>query len=599
MSRKEYFEDRRSRFKSESDEHETKLKGISYVRVVIIIMAVVLLVFFANERNGLLITVVAIVAPIVFGIFVKQYNKIRRLRDKARILSDLNNRELERAALTLREFEGGDHFSSVEHDYSADLDLFGKHSLYQLLNRTTTSMGGANLANWMLNPSDRQEILHRQSAVRELLDKPEWIQEFEAEGLLSGDEQKNVDTLLNWLETDESGFFTMKNIWAGILGLVTVGFLTLVFSGSLSYGFLMFPLGLNIIVLGRVFGRLKDLMEITYEGAKAIKGYRRLIEIIDSTSFSSERLIQIHSRFSNDELKAPEAIKKLDKLLDVLNSRANAFYALINLSLLTDFFLFNGLIKWKKEYGSSVRTWFSSMAEVETYNSLAGFSYANETYAYPEISESEFEFSAMGLGHPLIPSESRVENDVSIRGKGRVVVVTGSNMSGKSTFLRTVGTNIVLSYLGSPVCASSMNTSPLDLFTSMRTADKLEESISSFYAELKRLKGLIEKVENGDKPIMYMVDEVLKGTNSSDRHLGAKSLIKQLTGTHSFGWISTHDLALGELEKESEVVSNMSFNSKLIGDDLVFDYKLTPGICETFNASVLMKKMGIRLIEET
>ena len=227
-------------------------------------------------------------------------------------------------------------------------------------------------------------------------------------------------------------------------------------------------------------------------------------------------------------------------------------------------------------------------------NSLAGFSYANRGFTIPVIVDEAYQLSATALGHPLIRGKERVVNDFAMAGKGKVIIITGSNMSGKSTFLRTVGVNVVLALMGAPVCAASFTTSVYQVFTSMRTQDNLEESVSSFYAELKRLKQLLELIGT-THPVLFMLDEILKGTNSHDRHNGAASLIKQLTGTDSFGFVSTHDLELGALSDDAGTIENYSFNSQVVDDEIIFDYKLHHGLCKSFNASKLMEKMGIKI----
>jgi DNA mismatch repair ATPase MutS len=243
----------------------------------------------------------------------------------------------------------------------------------------------------------------------------------------------------------------------------------------------------------------------------------------------------------------------------------------------------------------TVRQWFAARGEAEALYSLAGFAYANPGYALPEITTHALQYEARQLGHPLILAGKRVSNDFSMDGLGKTLVVTGSNMSGKSTFLRTLGINAVLALAGAPVCATACRLSVFRVFTAMRTQDSLEESVSSFYAELKRLRQLIELLPTG-QPVFYLLDEILKGTNSHDRHEGAKALIRQLHKHHASGLVSTHDLALGQLgEVSPEYVQNYSFNSDFADGKLHFDYKLREGVCRSFNASQLMRQMGIEM----
>ena len=251
--------------------------------------------------------------------------------------------------------------------------------------------------------------------------------------------------------------------------------------------------------------------------------------------------------------------------------------------------------KWKNRYGDQVYSWFDRICEFEVIVSLARFSFANPEYSYARISDESYLFDSTELGHPLIKSEERVYNHYSFSGEGSVEVITGSNMSGKSTFLRTIGINVVLALMGAPVCAKKLVVSRLQLFTSMRTKDNLEEHISSFYAELKRIELLLQITSDSKIPVLYMLDEILKGTNSHDRHKGAVALIKQLHKTKAFGFISTHDLELGQEAEELTYCFNHHFSSDIVGSEIIFDYEIKPGICNSFNASSLMKNIGIEI----
>lgn len=244
-----------------------------------------------------------------------------------------------------------------------------------------------------------------------------------------------------------------------------------------------------------------------------------------------------------------------------------------------------------------MRTWVSAVSEFEVLSSLAGFSYANPSYTFPEIKSEPYTIHFEQVGHPLISLESRVCNHFHLAGKGEIAVITGSNMAGKSTFLRTIGVNMVLALMGAPCCASSGQVSHMQLFTSMRTQDNLEEGASSFYAELRKIEQLLKMIESG-QAIFFMLDEMFKGTNSKDRYKGGVSLIKQLSELNAFGIISTHDLELAKLAANHMMVANYSFNSEIKAGEMTFNYTLTQGICSDFNASALMKRSGIKILAD-
>jgi DNA mismatch repair ATPase MutS len=242
-----------------------------------------------------------------------------------------------------------------------------------------------------------------------------------------------------------------------------------------------------------------------------------------------------------------------------------------------------------------VQQWFDAMAEFEALSSLATTGFNNPDWTTPVITPTHFTLKAMNAGHPLIPENRRVNNSLVVDGTGKIVLVTGSNMSGKSTFQRTCGVNMVLAMTGSPVCATSFEMSPVTIFTSMRIADSLEENTSSFYAELKRLAAIIKSVENGDK-VFLLLDEILRGTNSNDRHIGSVALIRQLIANNAVGIVATHDLDLSKMANEyPNGIENYNFDVKIENDELYFDYKINAGICKSLNASILMKKMGIHI----
>jgi DNA mismatch repair ATPase MutS len=247
--------------------------------------------------------------------------------------------------------------------------------------------------------------------------------------------------------------------------------------------------------------------------------------------------------------------------------------------------------KWKKKYGSSLKEWLNTIGELEALNSLSVIAYDNDTWTMPEVKENMEVLKAKSMGHPLL-GDNGVRNDVTMERPTSIILITGSNMSGKSTLLRTIGINIVLSYLGAPVCAEQFSCSIMNIYTCMRIGDNLEKSISSFYAEILRIKMIVQAAKEGEK-VFFLLDEIFKGTNSIDRHTGAKVLIKQLGECNSAGLVSTHDLELGEMEKEYNKIKNYHFQEHYVDGELKFDYKLKRGISTTRNALYIIKMAGI------
>jgi DNA mismatch repair ATPase MutS len=360
---------------------------------------------------------------------------------------------------------------------------------------------------------------------------------------------------------------------------------------------------INNLVLRKVKPIAEEIATGIQHTVKIVSAYQVLSAKIESESFQSPLLRGLQAAFRTDEYSAAVEIGKLKKILDVLQSRGskrqfnNMFYGILNNLLFIDIYLVLAVESWNSKNATRLATWSDTVGEFEALCSLAGFAYANPAFNYPEITDTPHVISFDAIGHPLLPATRRICNDFNLRGRGDMAMITGSNMAGKSTFLRTVGINIVLALTGAPCCAQRARVSHMQVFTSMRTQDNLEEGVSSFYAELKRIAQLLKLIESG-RPLFFMLDEMFKGTNSKDRHRGGFSLIRQLRELNAFGMISTHDLDLATLTEKHTLVTNYSFNSTMEGDRLVFSYRLTPGLCKDFNASALMQQNGIKILSD-
>ena len=593
--RQTIFEQRKEKFEALSKSYANRYNQIATIRISLFIAFLVALIWFANAGDYAIVTGMVLFFPLVFGLIVRRHNKVRFNRDQNGFLSGINDQEVYRYKGELFRLEEGNEFQNELHPYSYDLDIFGRNSLFQLLSRASTPSGKNVLAKWLLKPASNVEIMERQGASRELGDMLDWRQELQALGLHDHDKKRDLEKLDQWLAEPVQN----RPVWLSVLGIVmpllALVSLSLTIFNDLSIYYFFGVLVINGVILLRFMDRVKKITEDTSANVGLLKAYSRLVEKIEQTKFESEYLKTRREHFSSQSYSASQSILQLQKLLDFLNARSNLFYGIIDLVLLMDVHLVIRTEKWKSKNAEHASKWFEIIGECEALCSLAAFSYAHPDYAYPEIVDHDFHYNGKGLGHPLIFTEERVTNDFSLEGRGQTAVITGSNMSGKSTFLRTIGINAVLAHAGAPCCAKELKISNLQVFTGMRTQDNLEEHVSSFYAELKRIRQLLDRVEKRDKPVLFLLDEILKGTNSKDRHLGSIALVKQLSDQHTFGLVSTHDLELGELATNMTNVRNYSFNSQIKGDEILFDYTLTEGLCNSFNASKLMEKMGIDL----
>lgn len=596
MMNKEFFENNISKFKQEDSRLSGLFNRISTIRIGTFVAALILAIYFADVPNAKALGLVVLIFLSSFVILVKWHNRVKYKRNHVRFLKQINEEEIARLIGDLSAFDGGEEFKSSDHPYSGDLDVFGRNSLFQLLNRTTTTIGRTKLASWLLEPATDEVILKRQAAISELKDTQEFCQNFQAKGLHFQDKKVKFEPLLEWLKDP---IVVRSNKWLMMAGyvfpLISLTLLIGIFLFDIPFGYLLIVVVINGVLLKSVFQYSVKITEQTSLGVSTLASIAKLTKEVERAHFSSPLLVEIKSDFSKLGVPVSKRVEALVKILDFLNARANMLYMGFNVLFLLDIQLISQAEKWKVNNQDDVKNWFDRISEFEGICSLSRYFFGNVEFTMPRILEEPYKFSTIGMGHPLIKSVERVANDFEAEHKGSVMIVTGSNMSGKSTFLRTIGVNIVLALAGAPVCAESMSLSRMLVFTSMRTQDNLEEHISSFYAELKRIKQLLNLLEDHDLPVLFMLDEILKGTNSLDRHKGALAILKQLHKTNSFGFISTHDLELGQEAKKLQYCENYSFNSEIDKDKILFDYKIDKRICHSFNASALMKNIGIEI----
>ena len=592
----ETFQSRKIHFQNIAEQFQKQYNQWAVFRAILFVVVALVAYFFYEFYDFAYSLLVLLVGIALFLFSVTKHLKIKYLRDKNRVLSTLNEDEIQRLDNRFTRSETGEKFIENQHFYASDLDIFGKQSLFKLLNRTHTFDGAKTLANWLQHSADTTEILLRQKAVEELSPKIDWRQDLEASAMLIEEVAESTDKLLAWNDTPANlkinqplfkfakflPYFTIPVLLAWLIGIVPI----------------YFALALLIvhgIILKQIYDEVTLALDQTNRIAGAMKAYATLSELIVEQDFQEEKLQTLKSKIAN----ASTAIRSLEDILNKMANRTNPFFAfVVGVPTLWDILYFTKLENWKENYRESLPVWLAVIAEFEALNSLASYRFANPNFIQPSLINESVWLKAKALGHPMIRANKRVSNDIELVGEGKTIIITGSNMSGKSTFQRTVAINIVLALAGGVVCAESFECSPLQVFTSMRSNDSLEEGTSSFYAELKRLKQLIDEVAKEDKKapsILYFLDEILKGTNSKDRHEGARALMLQLHKTSASGFISTHDVALGDEFDEQDFVKNYSFSSEVINDDLVFDYKLRQGVCHSFNASELMKRIGIEM----
>ncbi len=588
------------------------LNRISYLRLLIFVISSIILIYLFRFNLLIPILIVFPLSILCFGVAITYHHKTAFLKKHTAFLKGINESEILREKCNLEEFDTGHQFINQNHPYTSDLDIFGQHSIFQLLNRTTTESGMILLSEWLSEPAPNNEILDRQKAIKEIAQNLDWRQDFQASGMHFQNKKSDYYKLLDWVAAPVVLLKHRRIYLAVAIILSGLSFLALYFyiphfDSPIWYIYLL-PFMTVYFIMSRILKKLKpiadDIVKISQENIDTLRGYRTLINKIECESFESNKLCELQSILKG-KYSAYNEINRLCKLLEFSQQRGlrtkfisvggNYFYSLLNSFLLLDIYLIIGIEKWKSKNKAVLKSWSKVVSEFEVVNSLAGFCYSNPSYTFPELVEKDNYIHFESLGHPLINSNKRVCNNFHSEGQGDIVLITGSNMGGKSTFLRAVGVNLVLAFAGAPCCAIQGQVSNLKLFTSMRTQDNLKEGVSSFYAELSRIEKMLKLIESNQNTF-FLLDEMFKGTNSEDRHKGGFSLINQLSKLKTSGIIATHDIELAKLSGNKRLVTNYSFNSEIKDNSMIFSYELHPGICNDFNASELMKKSGIEIL---
>ncbi|MBK6384447.1 MAG: hypothetical protein IPF69_13525 [Chitinophagaceae bacterium] len=531
-----------------------------------------------------------------FYILSKDVNNKEAIKNLLRLVQ-INKTEIEVLHHRFTHLPDGSLYKPGLHEYANDLDIFGRASLFQYTNRTNSEQGNKLFSEWMLDPAPPTIILQRQEAVKELTQDVQWRQQLQSYGKETPVTISMQQKIESWLQQPTQFIYKKKwQLLRFILPGISFSFLLLHLTGIIPspffYALIFLQLIISLGISKMVMPAYLQLNKIASELA-SLSGS---ISWIEKKTFNSNLLKEIKNKYDTGETPSSAKITKLRKILDMLDIRLNPLVFIpLNTFFFWDLQQIFSLEKWKTTNKKSIDDWFTALAEMECLSSMATLSFNNPEWIFPGISTSEGIFSAEELGHPLIPKDKLINNSFSTEGLNQMNLITGSNMAGKSTFLRSIGVNIVLAMMGSPVCAKRLTVSPMKIMSSMRVSDNLEESTSTFYAELKKLKEIIDAVYENKKAFL-LLDEILRGTNSADRHTGSKALIKQLIQHKAAGLIATHDLELAKLADEFPgSIHNYHFDVQVANDELYFDYKLKRGVCQSMNASILMKKIGIEL----
>jgi MutS domain V len=486
----------------------------------------------------------------------------------------------------------GESFSDADHVYSRDLMIFGEGSLFELLCIARTSIGQRGLANYLVETPALEEILLRQEAVRELRERVDLREKIATLGEFASAESK-WDTFEHWLNSPTLAFPRylplVTAITSGLLaGLVLAGFSAAIpwARVAVAIGALtVFHAAVGLFFRKRVKGMIDWVRPVWLETLVLREG----LDLLAKQHFQSIKLRRLVDQVQNSSA----AIRKLDRLLDALAQRDKEWFYHFSRLLLAGTQLCIAIEQWRAEHGVALKIWLESWAEFEALNAMAAYGYENPENAFPEFSSDDTCFEARELGHPLLPYTSCVVNDVELGRASRFYVISGSNMSGKSTLLRSIGLNAVLAFAGAPVRARALRLSDLSIFASLSIVDSLLNGKSKFLAELDRLRLAIEATAE-KKPVLFLVDEIFSGTNSRDRRIAAEAVVRTLIGRGAIGVLSTHDLALTEIAKaEGMRGANLHMGSKDGRDPMDFDYRLRPGVTTEANALAIARMAGV------
>lgn len=582
-----FYNSQIQKYSSHLSKASQKLAFSSLLRLAVFFaMAFLIYQFWGNSS---VITAVFVIGIALFIFLVSRHSDLRYERDKFRELIDINKTELEVLDRNFLSLPSGEEFEDPAHPFSQDIDLFGRASFFQYLNRTALAEGTRKLAH-LLTSNDIEGIERKQEAIKELSEKADWRQNFSALATLVKTETR-TGTILNWLREYQT-FVPKIMKWLPMIFsfLSTIAIAAFYFDiiGGIELGLWFFVgIGITAVYLKKInllSTRVSQVQDTFHQ-------YYQLLALIESTEFSSELLKDKRKLILSEKKKASAILKQFSKAIDALDQRNNMIFGVFgNGFLLWDLRQSYKLETWIKENSQSVEKWFRVIEFLDANNTLGNFAFNHPSYVYPEINHDSHICEATQLAHPLLDPEKRVANDFSIE-KEQFFIITGANMAGKSTFLRTVSLQILMANLGLPVCAVSCRYSPIKLITSMRTTDSLSDDESYFFSELKRLKYIVEEIRT--EKYFIILDEILKGTNSTDKAIGSRKFIEKLVRSQSTGIIATHDLSLCEVTDELPQVKNYYFDAEIINDELNFDYRFKKGICQNMNASFLLKKMEI------
>ena len=582
-----FYQEEKSKFEQQRDLLRRKSNFHSVLRLVLF-LAIIAAGYFSFDSTPLFLGVLA-VGFIGFIILVTKHQSLQTQKKIAAHLIHINTIEIDALNGKYQTLATGDEFSDPNHYFSNDVDLFGKGSFFQYINRTATASGRQLLAKILTN-NNVDNIVSKQEVIVELSKMTPWRQRYLA---LAQMVKTEVDhkTIVSWIHNYKSFLPPLMKFLPLAYSFVSFVLILLVSFGQISFYLVVGWFFLGLAITLPYFKRINHLYLDAGKIKHTFRQYHTLLNEIENLNLKASLAVNEQDKIKTSNKNASLIFKDFSKILDAFDQRNNMLFGILGNGLfLWDLRQTYKIDKWICSYQNQVENWFDVIAYFDAQISLANYAYNHPDHCFPEINKKDEGIKAELLGHPLLDNKTRISNNFTIAEKD-FQIITGANMAGKSTFLRTISLSLIMSNSGLPVCAKKMIYTPTRLITSMRTTDSLAEESSYFYAEIVRLRFIVDQMKN--EKYFIILDEILKGTNSKDKAIGSRKFVEKLVKSGSTGIIATHDLSLCDISQEYPQIHNKYFDAKIENEELVFDYKLKDGICTNMNASFLLKKMEI------
>lgn len=593
-----YYQGRITAAGKDLERYSRQINTYSFLR-----LAAVLLWGFAIYQSlqfeKVWITELAFLIPVfLFVYFVSRQSKYEKLKQYAKDIIAINENELNSIASKGNMYNSGESFLDDHHPYTSDLDIFGKKSLFELMNRCATGLGNNLLSSWLQKAANRDVIIQRQEAVKELSGKSEWKQNFQAVLLFNNQsDTDSVQKILAYLKQPAGAISNWLLFYINWLPLLMIPLIILSFF-FIKVVFLVVIIGVfNLFIVQANNHEVEKTEALVGKAGITLSKYSDAIKAIESEKWNAGLSQELTALICSGEGLMSSKIKQLSKHISILNLCSGQLTGfLLKILLVLNVRQHIAIEDWKRKNHQDVARIFEVIASFEALISISSLRSNLPEWCFPTIlDDPNYTYQAAEIGHPLISKANRVVNNYSLNNTLKIDIITGSNMAGKSTFLRTLGINAVLAFCGAPVCATQMQITTMTIFSYMRIKDSLNESTSTFKAELDRLRLLLNILQSENK-VFFLIDEMLRGTNSVDKYRGSKAVIEKLISQKAVGTVATHDLQIAQLEyKYPGYIRNFYFDIQVVDEEMLFDYKLKEGECKTFNASLLLKKLGIEV----